>query len=52
MTARVILFACLSSAGITKQDLLIGAHGVNHPGLVVMALGDVKILVVKHSHCQ
>src|SRR6516165_7948896 len=50
MTARVIV--SFSSARIAKQDLLIGSHGVDHPGLVVMALGDNVTLMMQHGHCQ
>src|SRR6476661_4075313 len=51
MTARVI--ASFSSVlRITKQHLLIGAHSVDHFGLIVMALGDFGTLMTKHGNSQ
>jgi hypothetical protein len=37
---------------ITKQNLVIGAHGVDHFGLIVMALRDFGTLMTKHGHGQ
>jgi hypothetical protein len=31
---------------------MIGPHGVDHFGFVVMTLGDLKILMAQHGHCQ
>ena len=46
MTARVI--ASFSSVlRIRKQDFLVGPHGVDHLGLVVVPLGDLRTLMVE-----
>src|SRR6202022_2104068 len=50
MTARVILSS--SALRIGKQNLLVGLHGVDHFGLIVIALQNLRARMLKHSHGQ
>ena len=50
MTARVILSS--SALRIGKQDLLVDLHGVDHFGLIVIALKNLRARMLKHSHGQ
>jgi hypothetical protein len=37
---------------IDKHDILVGSYGVNHPCLIVIALGNLAARMIKHSHGQ
>ena len=37
---------------ITEQDLLVSPYGIDHLGLVIVALGNLGACMVKHCHGQ
>src|SRR5260370_37737593 len=50
MAARVTLSSSVLRIG--EQDLLVCLYGVDHLGLIVVALVNLGACVVKHSHGQ
>src|SRR6516225_944854 len=50
MAARVI--SSSSALRIPKEHLLVGPHRVDHLGLVVIAGGDLRALVIEDRHGQ